>query len=63
MRNLKKYLYTQVTCKKFVLKKIHTDIEERKGFNFTEIEDSNYHDMKSVIILSILTIRAGRYHT
>lgn len=45
----KKYLYTQVTRRNFDLKKIDTDIEARKGFNFTEIEDSNYHDMKSVI--------------
>lgn len=45
----KKYLYMQVTSGKFDLKKIDKDIEARKGFNFTEIEDSNYHDMKSVI--------------
>lgn len=45
----KKYLYAQITSRNFDLKKIGADIEARKGFNFTEIEDSNYHDMKSVI--------------
>lgn len=45
----KKYLYTQAISRNFDSKKQDTDIEARKGFNFTEIEDSNYHDMKSVI--------------
>lgn len=45
----KKYLYTKITSGRFDLKKAGPEILARKGFNFTEIEDSNYHDMKSVI--------------
>lgn len=45
----KKYLYKKITSGRFDLQKVEPDIAVRKGFNFTEIEDSNYHDMKSVI--------------
>lgn len=45
----KKYLYTKITTRSFDLKSIDAEVEPRKGFNFTEIEDSNYHDLKSVV--------------
>lgn len=45
----KEYLFTKIQKGDYVFEKIDKDSNMRKGFNFTEIEDSNYHDMKSVV--------------
>ena len=45
----KDYLFEKIQKEDYIDNKILQNEEVRKGFNFTEIEDSNYHDMKSVI--------------
>lgn len=45
----KEYLFTKIQKGDYIFEKIDKDSNMRKGFNFTEIEDSNYHDMKSVV--------------
>lgn len=53
MLNLKEeqkaYLFDKIQKGDYIFEKIDRDTEIRRGFNFTEIEDSNYHDMKSVV--------------
>lgn len=45
----KTYLFTKIQTGDYVFNKPDAQEGMRKGFNFTEIEDSNYHDMKSVV--------------
>ena len=45
----KTYLFTKIQTGDYSFKKAGQQDGMRKGFNFTEIEDSNYHDMKSVV--------------
>lgn len=45
----KDYLFTKIQTEDYSFKKQDSEEGMRKGFNFTEIEDSNYHDMKSVV--------------
>ena len=45
----KDYLFTKIQTEDYSFNKQSTEEGMRKGFNFTEIEDSNYHDMKSVV--------------
>ncbi len=45
----KKYLFNKIQTGDLIFNKPSKDSEMRRGFNFTEIEDSNYHDMKSVV--------------
>lgn len=43
----KDYLYENIQRGSFLIK--DNEIEKRRGFSFTEIEDSEYHDMKSIV--------------
>ena len=45
----KAYLFTKIQTGDYSFNKEDRQEGMRKGFNFTEIEDSNYHDMKSVV--------------
>lgn len=45
----KQYLFEKIQNSDYSFNKPETDPDMRRGFNFTEIEDSNYHDIKSVI--------------
>ena len=45
----KTYLFTKIQTGDYSFKKANQQDGMRHGFNFTEIEDSNYHDMKSVV--------------
>lgn len=45
----KKYIFDLIAKGDFVVHGEIDAIECRKGFNFTEIEDSNSHDMKSIV--------------
>lgn len=45
----KDYLFSKIQTENYSFKKQESEEVMRKGFNFTEIEDSNYHDMKSVV--------------
>lgn len=45
----KKYLFEKIQMGDLSFKKEEQDKTMRRGFNFTEIEDSNYHDIKSVV--------------
>lgn len=45
----KEYLFTKIQKGDYIFDKMDKDPNMRKGFNFTEIEDSNYHDMKSIV--------------
>lgn len=45
----KKYLFEKIQKGDYLFTKDKKDEDMRRGFNFTEIEDSNYHDMKSVV--------------
>ncbi|MGN0796465.1 MAG: hypothetical protein ACI4MT_05890 [Christensenellales bacterium] len=45
----KEYLFNKIQKGDYIFEKIGKDSLMRKGFNFIEIEDSNYHDMKSVV--------------
>ena len=45
----KEYLFNKIQTGDFILDKKFEYEGGRKGFNFTEIEDSEYHDVKSVI--------------
>ncbi len=45
----KKYLFNKIQTGDLIFNKPDKDLEMRRGFNFTEIEDSNYHDTKSVV--------------
>ena len=45
----KSYLFTKIQTGDYSFNKEKPQDGMRKGFNFTEIEDSNYHDMKSVV--------------
>lgn len=45
----KEYLFAKIQKGDYIFEKLDKDSNLRKGFNFTEIEDSNYHDMKSVV--------------
>lgn len=45
----KTYLFIKIQTGDYSFKKADQQGGMRKGFNFTEIEDSNYHDMKSVV--------------
>lgn len=45
----KKYLFEKIQKGDYFFEKGEKDEGMRRGFNFTEIEDSNYHDMKSVV--------------
>lgn len=45
----KNYLFEKIQTGDFSFNKPEQDKEMRRGFNFTEIEDSNYHDIKSVV--------------
>lgn len=44
----KDYLFTKLQEGDFRTHSVKREEDARKGFNFTVIEDSNYHDMKSV---------------
>lgn len=45
----KEYLFERIQKNDYIFQKNKKDEDMRRGFNFTEIEDSNYHDMKSVV--------------
>ena len=45
----KSYLFNKIQKGDLIFNKPDKDPEIRRGFNFTELEDSNYHDMKSVV--------------
>lgn len=45
----KEYLFTKIQTSDYSFNKPREQDGKRKGFNFTEIEDSNYHDMKSIV--------------
>ncbi len=45
----KRYLFEKIQTGDFSFNKPKQDRSMRRGFNFTEIEDSNYHDIKSVV--------------
>lgn len=45
----KMYLFNKVIRGDYIFNKPTQDEAMRRGFNYTEIEDSNYHDMKSVV--------------
>lgn len=45
----KEYLFDKVIRGDYIFDKQLKDKAMRRGFNYTEIEDSNYHDMKSVV--------------
>lgn len=45
----KEYLFTKIQTSDYSFNKPKNQEGMRKGFNFTEIEDSNYHDMKSIV--------------
>ena len=47
--NAKNYLFNKVIREDYIFYKPKQDETMRRGFNYTEIEDSNYHDMKSVV--------------
>ena len=45
----KEYLFRKIQTGDYVFEKEYEHNDKRKGFCFTEIEDSDYHDMKSVV--------------
>lgn len=45
----KQFIYSKIQRGDFIFSKPKKDDEMRRGFNFTEIEDSNYHDIKSIV--------------
>lgn len=45
----KRYLFEKIQMGDFSFEKPDQDKTMRRGFNFTEVEDSNYHDIKSVV--------------
>lgn len=45
----KQFIYSKIQRGDFIFTKPAKDAEMRLGFNFTEIEDSNYHDTKSIV--------------
>ena len=45
----KQFIYSKIQRGDFIFNKPAKDEEMRRGFNFTEIEDSNYHDIKSIV--------------
>ncbi len=45
----KKYLFNKIQTQDYSFNRKDPQEGMHKGFNFTEIEDSNYHDMKSVV--------------
>ena len=45
----KRYLFEKIQTGDFSFDKPEQNRKMRRGFNFTEIEDSNYHDIKSVV--------------
>lgn len=45
----KDYLFNKIQKYDFSFEKPETDEKIRRGFNYTEIEDSEYHDAKSVV--------------
>lgn len=45
----KQYLFAKIRDCDYWFNKPDEDPTMRRGFNFTEIEDSNYHDIKSII--------------
>lgn len=45
----KQYIYSKIQRSDFIFTRLEKDTGMRRGFNFTEIEDSNYHDTKSVV--------------
>ena len=45
----KQFIYSKIQRGDFIFNKPKKDEEMRRGFNFTEIEDSNYHDIKSIV--------------
>ncbi len=45
----KQYLFAKIQEEDYSFNKPQQDPQMRRGFNFTEIEDSNYHDIKSII--------------
>lgn len=45
----KEYLFERIQKGDYIFEKVKKDEDIRRGFSFTEIEDSNYHDMKSVV--------------
>ncbi len=45
----KQFIYSKIQRGDFIFNKPQKDAEMRHGFNFTEIEDSNYHDIKSIV--------------
>lgn len=45
----KRYLFEKIINCDYIFDKEKQDEAIRRGFNFTEIEDSNYHDIKSII--------------
>lgn len=45
----KQFIYSKIQRGDFIFNKPKKDDEMRRGFNFTEIEDSNYHDIKSIV--------------
>lgn len=45
----KQFIYSKIQRGDFIFNKPRKDDEMRRGFNFTEIEDSNYHDIKSIV--------------
>lgn len=47
--NIKNYLFNKVIKGDYIFNKSQKDSSIRRGFNYIEIEDSNYHDMKSVV--------------
>lgn len=45
----KQFIYIKIQKGDFIFNKPKKDDEMRRGFNFTEIEDSTYHDIKSIV--------------
>lgn len=45
----KDYLFNKIQKYDFSFEKPETDEKIRRGFNYTEIEDSEYHDAKSIV--------------
>lgn len=45
----KNYMFEKIQTRDFSFNKPDKDEMMRRGFNFTEIEDSNYHDIKSIV--------------
>lgn len=45
----KEYLFNKILTSEYIFEKPTQYVEMRKGFNYTVIEDSNYHDMKSIV--------------